>query len=98
MGISLRHIGLNEYHIDVDAVAGDAVESWVAFFTALMDAGRRIVRRPNEVINLVRFYPEPLTIAESFAAPISTSAVDGQVREIGQSQTERHKVGFARVG
>jgi len=98
MSMSLRHIGLEEYHVDVEAVAGDAVESWVAFFAALMDAGRRIVRRPNEVISLVRFYPEPLTIAESFAAPTSTSAADGQVREVGQSQTERHKVGFARVG
>ena len=70
---------MDDFRYTITAVSGEAVESWVAYFTRLVEA-RRIERRnqnesKSEVLALIRAFPESLTIAESFAVALPTESV-----------------------
>ncbi len=94
--VTFQHFIRNEYRYVITAVAGDAVESWVAFFKRLAQAGRRIVRRPNEVVNLLRLFPESIGVSETFSSA-STGTICGKVSKPGDPIAERTTVGFAKV-
>ncbi|WP_447979089.1 hypothetical protein [Candidatus Nitrospira bockiana] len=71
--VRFRERDLTEFHYEITAVEGDAVEGWVAFFSKLMQAGRKHVIRPNEVVNLLRAFREPLTVSEAASTVTGTA-------------------------
>ena len=88
--VEYREVALTRWHYTLTIVSGEAVEGWSAFWKKIAAAGRKHVIRPNEVVNLIRLFPEAATIAEVFAAPVSTAAAIGKVGTA--------KVGFGVVG
>ena len=88
--VEYREVALARWHYQLTIVSGEAVEGWSAFWKKIAAAGRKHVIRPNEVVNLIRLFPEAATIAEVFATPVQTATAIGKVGTA--------KVGFSLVG
>lgn len=99
--VSYEHDGTDRYLYHVRAVSGSLVENWVSFFKRLAQQDQRSVRRPNEVVNLLRLFYEDISIEELFATPGNNSSVLGEVlaNEILEaSAAEKNLVGFSVIG
>ena len=99
--VSYEHDGTDRYLYHIRAVSGSLVENWVAFFKRLAQQDQRSVRRPNEVVNLLRLFYEDISIEELFATPGNNSSVLGEIlaNEILEaSSAEKHWIGFAVIG
>ena len=88
--VDYREVELTRFRYSLRIVSGEAVEGWSAFWKKIAQAGRKNVIRPNEVVNLIRLFPELTTIAEVFAMPVSTATAIGTVGTA--------KVGLSLVG
>jgi hypothetical protein len=53
----------------IEALDGESVGGWAAFFEALAGTGRVVEFRENEVIILLRLQVEPVTASDSLATP-----------------------------
>lgn len=82
------------FFYNVEAISGEALGGWAEFWSKLARAGRKFTIRENEVSGPLKYYTEPLEIAESFsassnAAPwavVSFASSTGDIYEIGWSQ------------
>ena len=88
--VEYREVALTRWHYTLTIVSGEAVEGWSAFWKKIAAAGRKHVIRPNEVVNLIRLFPEAATIAEIFSTPVQTATAIGTVGTA--------TVGFSLVG
>lgn len=88
--VEFQEVELTRFRYELTLVSGEAVEGWSAFWKKVAQAGRKHVIRPNEVVNLIRLFPEATAVAEVFAAPVTTATAIGKVGTA--------KVGFSLVG
>ena len=79
---------------NVEAVSGEALGGWAEFWSKLARAGRKFLIRENEVAGPLKYYTEPIEIAESFtsasnASPwgiVSFASSTGEIDQIGWCQ------------
>ena len=87
--VQFRHIGavVDTLRFQVKAMSGEPFGGFAEFFRLLAAQGRKFIIRDNEVLLLLRKFPETLAFAETSSA-ISAATVCGKVDDA---------VGFAEV-
>ncbi len=63
-GVTFEEREFQDFVYNIRAVSGEAVESWIDFWKKVADLQGRRSLRDTDVVNLIRTFPELITIAE----------------------------------
>ncbi len=74
------------FRFSVKALSGESFGGWIDFFQKLATAGRRFVIRENEVLILLRQFPEILILIDTLSVNINTAFSDVGLAEVGTAE------------